>query len=183
MPHYKSFYDRDYVFAFDLHGKDVTVVISKVTAGKLVAMGGRETKKPLVFFEGKEKPLALNATNGKTIAALYGTETDNWIGRPIKWRIICGARVLPMEPRSGLQLNGPLRFTSMTLSKSSSFMSRIVPPSRIPALLTRISSLPNFRTASSTSRLASIFFETSAIIEMALPPPAAFISSTALSAS
>src|SRR5207247_10264717 len=83
MPHYKSFYDRDYVFAFDLHGKDVTVVISKVTAGKLVAMGGRETKKPLVFFEGKEKPLALNATNGKTIAALYGTETDNWIGRPI----------------------------------------------------------------------------------------------------
>ena len=42
MPHYKSFYDRDYVFAFDLHGKDVTL------------QGGR--KQRIHYFAREAKP-------------------------------------------------------------------------------------------------------------------------------
>lgn len=75
--------DRDFIFAFDLNGKDVTVTISRVEAGTLTGQGGRKAKKPVVYFEGKEKGLALNATNAKTIAALYGNYTEKWVGRQI----------------------------------------------------------------------------------------------------
>jgi len=77
--------DREYMYAFDLQGKDVTVTIEKVTQGDLTALGGRKSKKPLCFFrEGREKrPLALNSTNCRTIAALYGDDTSNWIGQRI----------------------------------------------------------------------------------------------------
>ena len=83
MPHWKSMMDRDYIFAFDLGGKDVTVTIRDVKAGSLVSNGGRKAKKPVAFFEGKDKGLALNATNCKTIAKLYGNDTEAWIGKQI----------------------------------------------------------------------------------------------------
>lgn len=84
MPtHWKSLTDRDYIFAFDLNGKDVTVTITKVVQGELTSSGGRKTKKPVVYFEGKAKGLALNATNARTIAAMYGNYVEQWIGKSI----------------------------------------------------------------------------------------------------
>ena len=75
--------DRDYICAFDLDGKDTTVTIARVVAGELTAAGGRKAKKPVVFFEGGQKGLALNATNCKTIAGMYGHYTEKWIGQKI----------------------------------------------------------------------------------------------------
>lgn len=83
MPHWKSMMDRDFIFAFDLNGKEVTVTISRVEAGTLNGSSGRKAKKPIVYFEGKEKGLALNATNCKTVAKLYGNYTEKWIGKQI----------------------------------------------------------------------------------------------------
>jgi len=83
MAHWKSMMDRDFIFAFDLAGKDVTVTINRVTAGELTGSSGRKAKKPVAYFEGKERGLALNATNCKTIAALYGNDTDGWSGKKI----------------------------------------------------------------------------------------------------
>lgn len=79
--HWKSMTERSFIYAFDLAGKDVHVKIAKVVAGELTAAGGRKSKKPLVYFDGKEKPLALNATNAKTIATLYGNYVEKWIGK------------------------------------------------------------------------------------------------------
>jgi hypothetical protein len=76
-------YDSDYLYAFHLQGKDATVTIAKVAAGELTGEGGRKAKKPIVWFEGKEKPLALNKTNGKIVATMYGTDTTKWIGQAI----------------------------------------------------------------------------------------------------
>lgn len=83
--HWKEMTDREYLFAFDLKGKDCTVTIDRIVAGTLVGTGGKKTRKPLAFFkEGSSgKPLGLNATNCKAIAALYGNETDNWVGKRI----------------------------------------------------------------------------------------------------
>lgn len=85
MPHWKSMMDRDFMFAFDLAGKDVTVTIERVTAGELTGTGGKKSKKPLCYFkEGtSKKPLALNSTNCKTIAAMYGNDTEQWVGKRI----------------------------------------------------------------------------------------------------
>lgn len=83
MPHWRQFTDREYLYAYDLQGKDVAVTIEKVVAGELVSAGGKKTKKPLVYFANKTKPLALNATNAKTIASLYSNMTESWIGKRI----------------------------------------------------------------------------------------------------
>lgn len=74
--------DKDYLYAFDLKGKDQVVTIDRVSAGKL-KNGKKESKKPLCYFAGIKRPLALNATNCKTIANLFGNETDQWRGKRI----------------------------------------------------------------------------------------------------
>lgn len=83
MPHYKSYFDSKFIGAWDLLGKDVTVKIRKVEAETLTSVGGRTSKKPVVYFDKTEKALALNKTNAKTIAGMYGTNTDAWVGRLI----------------------------------------------------------------------------------------------------
>jgi len=80
----RSALDKAFLFSYDLQGKDVTVVIERVVQGELVGQQGRKTKKPLVYFRGKSKPLALNITNIKTIASLYGSfRVEDWIGKSI----------------------------------------------------------------------------------------------------
>ena len=80
----RSALDKAFLFSYDLQGKDVTVVIERVVQGELVGQQGRKTKKPLVYFKGKSKPLALNITNIKTIASLYGSfRVEDWIGKSI----------------------------------------------------------------------------------------------------
>src|SRR6185295_18707375 len=85
MPHWRSMMDSKYVFAYDLDGKERTLTIARVEGGELEGDKGRKTKKPLVYFKEAKtgKPLALNATNGKTIERLYGANTDEWIGKRV----------------------------------------------------------------------------------------------------
>jgi hypothetical protein len=78
---YRAMFDRDYIGSWDLGGKDITVTISKVSAGELTAQGGRKSKKPIVWFAGKEKGLVLNKTNAKAIAGMDGTDTRQWVGK------------------------------------------------------------------------------------------------------
>ncbi len=80
----RTLYDKEYLYAFDLQGKDVTVVIESVKGGTLVGTGGKSNKKPVIRFKGKEKALALNITNARVIAALYGGfDAELWLGKSI----------------------------------------------------------------------------------------------------
>lgn len=83
MADYRSMFDREYLGVWDLQGRDVTVTIAKVAGVTLVAQGNRKSKKPVVWFERTEKALALNKTNAKTIAAMYGNDTETWVGKRI----------------------------------------------------------------------------------------------------
>jgi len=80
---YRSLYSKDYIGAWDLQDKDVTVTITRVKGGELTAPGGRKSKKPIVYMKGTEKGFAINATNGKTIASLYGNFVQDWVGKRI----------------------------------------------------------------------------------------------------
>lgn len=80
---YRSMFSRDFLGSWDLGGREVTVTIRKVEAGTLTGNGGRKDKKPVVYFEGKEKALALNKTNAKQIAQMYSSDVDNWVGKQI----------------------------------------------------------------------------------------------------
>jgi hypothetical protein len=84
MPDFRSMYDSNYLYAFDLKGRDVTVTIRDVRAVK-VKNSEKEEKKPIVYFkESKDaRGLVLCKTNGKTIAAMYGNDTDGWVGKRV----------------------------------------------------------------------------------------------------
>lgn len=83
MPNWRSMQDSEWLRAYDLQGKDYTVTIDKVVAGEVTGDKGRKTKKPVAFFKGAKKPLALNSTNCKTIARMFGNNTDDWIGKQV----------------------------------------------------------------------------------------------------
>ena len=38
----------------------------------------------MLHFVGQEKALVLNRTNGRVVEALYGDDTDDWTGCPIR---------------------------------------------------------------------------------------------------
>src|SRR5688572_25147318 len=80
---YRSLYDKDFIGAWDIKDKDVTVTITKVIGGSLVGQGGRKSKKPVVYMRGTEKGFAINSTNGKAIASMYGNHVEGWIGKRI----------------------------------------------------------------------------------------------------
>ena len=82
MPDYRSMFDRKYLGAWDLAGRDVTVTIESVRAEK-ISNGKSTDKRPVVKLRGTEKEFLVNKTNAKTIASLYGPNTDAWSGKPI----------------------------------------------------------------------------------------------------
>lgn len=84
MTDYRTLFDEKWIKAWDLGGRQITVVIERVKAGVLEDPKRKKTdRKPIVFFRGAKKPLALNKTNAKTIASLYGNDTEKWVGKPI----------------------------------------------------------------------------------------------------
>jgi hypothetical protein len=73
----------EWLMAVDLGGREVTVTISAVKPGTLTSEGNKKTRKPVLSFEGKEKRLALNKTNMRLVAKLYGFDTREWVGKRI----------------------------------------------------------------------------------------------------
>lgn len=111
MADYRQMFDRAYIAAYDLpEGKDAVVTIARVVATDLpVAGSGKTQKRPVLFFDGKEKGMVLNKVNGKTIAALYGPKVENWIGKsislfatevPFGAEIVPAIRVRPAVPKT-----------------------------------------------------------------------------------
>jgi hypothetical protein len=70
-------YPSQYLKAYDLQGRAVTVTIESVAVEEL---GREREQKPVVYFVGKKKGLPLNKTNMRVIAGLAGPETDDWPG-------------------------------------------------------------------------------------------------------
>lgn len=106
---YRSMYEKDYLGAWDFTEGDKTFTIKKAQRGELTGSGGRKSKKPIVYFQETEKGLALNATNGKTIATLYGPMVEDWSGKKITLyasRTTMGSeevdcvRIRPQAPKS-----------------------------------------------------------------------------------
>ena len=83
MSDFRKMFDSEYLASWDLDG-DTTVAIAKVVAGEVGGhQGNKKQKRPIVYFEGAKKGMVLNITNGKSIAGMYGNDTDDWIGKQI----------------------------------------------------------------------------------------------------
>ncbi len=70
-------------------------------------------RKPILYFEGKDKSLVLNKTNATTLTEIFGTdETDEWIGQRIRLfvakvdfqgRKVDGIRIKAFVPGAAVQ--------------------------------------------------------------------------------
>lgn len=83
MTDYRAMFDREYLGSWDLQGNDVDVVIREVKGVEMKFGGGKKEKRPVVFFEGKDRGLVANKTIAKAIAAMYGKDTRKWVGKPV----------------------------------------------------------------------------------------------------
>lgn len=73
---YKS--SSNWLAASDLQGKEIPVTIDH---SKVEEVGG--DPKVVVYFSGKEKGLALNKTNARTIGDAYGKDYTHWGSKDI----------------------------------------------------------------------------------------------------
>lgn len=88
--HYRNMYENKYLGAWDLFTADgrklePTVVIATVTAQEIVGEKGRKERKLVLTFLNTKKnlPMICSKRNGKAVASLYGTNTADWIGKPV----------------------------------------------------------------------------------------------------
>jgi hypothetical protein len=75
-------YPGRFLKAADLKGKRVTVRIADVHLEELIGDKGPQVK-GLLTFEGKDKAMALNKTNGMLIKAMFGRKLADWVGKRI----------------------------------------------------------------------------------------------------
>lgn len=75
-------YPGRFIKASDLKGKKVTLTMSKVRVEELVGDKGPQMK-GIINFEGKDKALALNKTNGLCLKAMFGRKVQEWVGHKV----------------------------------------------------------------------------------------------------
>jgi len=73
----------DFLVADDLDGKDAPLVIERVESKEATLQEGRHPERIHVYFAGRPKPLLLNATNARSIIALYGKRAKDWTGKTV----------------------------------------------------------------------------------------------------
>jgi len=91
MAHWRKLLNNEYLGSWDLEGgKEPVVTIEKVKGVKLKSHQGDDQQAAKITFEGIGKPLIAKATVLKSIAAMYGNDTDGWVGKQIQ---LCVAMV------------------------------------------------------------------------------------------
>jgi hypothetical protein len=86
MGHWRKFFEEKYLGAWvmDDAGRDLTVEIERLQIEEVMNPDtNSKEKKLVVHFRGKKKGMVCNKTNARTVAALYGDNTDEWIGKRI----------------------------------------------------------------------------------------------------
>ena len=85
LTHWKKLENPDYIGSYAFQpGETKTVTIAKVTREIVTGPDGKKEECTIVHFVENEKPLILNATNGKMISKLTDTPyIEQWAGHRI----------------------------------------------------------------------------------------------------
>lgn len=81
--HWKKRLDNSkYIGAYSLSpGEDRVVTIKSIAVEEVLQAGGKKDQCTVLTLAGGEKPMIINSTNSKTLAKLYGSDDDKWIGK------------------------------------------------------------------------------------------------------
>lgn len=72
-------FPSNYLKAADLQGRTAIVTIDRCEMDDI-----GDERKPILYFQGKQKGMVLNKTNANNVAVLYGDDTDDWAGQQVE---------------------------------------------------------------------------------------------------
>ena len=71
-------FSGDYLKAADLKGKSCTLKIAGVEV-----VDFDDGRKPILSFHGTDKKMVMNKTNTNTAIDIFGSDSDDWIGKSL----------------------------------------------------------------------------------------------------
>lgn len=80
---YDQLFPGRFMKAGEFQGRAVTLTIASVEIEELPQDQGKAKVKGIISFRETKKGLVLNRTNGECFKALFGRETDGWIGKAV----------------------------------------------------------------------------------------------------
>jgi hypothetical protein len=95
---FNQMYPKDRFYAADFKGKPVTLTFKEVKRELLGKGGPSEKMMPVWYFEETPKFLPAVLTNGVCARAMFGDDTDDWIGHKIT--------LIPAKDTSGMSDDG-----------------------------------------------------------------------------
>lgn len=109
--HYKKLFNPDYLGAYSLDpGQELILTIKTVVSEKVKNADGREDDCMVAKFTENVKPMILNKTNAKTIAAVFQSPyIEDWAGKQIQvyadkvkafGSVVEALRVRPFYPKN-----------------------------------------------------------------------------------
>ena len=72
-----------YLSGDDLDGEVIVTIDRIVMESFRDPRTRQESRKPVMYFQRAKRGLIINRTNWRTVADLYGDESDNWVGKRI----------------------------------------------------------------------------------------------------
>ncbi|HTO86067.1 MAG TPA: hypothetical protein VMR54_00870 [Thermoanaerobaculia bacterium] len=80
---WKLMFKGDYLAAIEFGTKVFNAEIKEVRLCKLEGEDGRQKDKGVVFFKGQDKGWVLCKTNAMCLAAMFGQDTTEWVGKRV----------------------------------------------------------------------------------------------------
>lgn len=111
-----------YLKAAEFLGADVTYTIERVKHEEMERDDNTSENRGIIFFKEVDKGWVMNVVNAKSLAAMFGTETDNWVGKRVTlWPDpnvkAFGQIVTAIRVRGSPDLERPVMFSLKTRKK------------------------------------------------------------------
>jgi len=102
----KALITGDYITAVEIDKRELTLKIAKVVREKVsdIKNPDKMKMKGIIFFDNAERGWIMNRTNVQCLIALFGNETDGWIGK----RVTIYATPVKVGPKTelGIRIKG-----------------------------------------------------------------------------
>jgi hypothetical protein len=107
---WEAMFSSNYLKAVDFGTRVFSGTIAEVRPCKMEDDKGQEKSKGVVFFEGEEKGWVLCKTNAACLAAMFGPETNGWIGKRVT--LFSAMVSVGKEKKPGIRVRGSADLTA-----------------------------------------------------------------------
>lgn len=102
--HYEALFKGAYIQAVEFGGKAPTMTIRGLDVVDLEDDNGKPKPKGVIWFRETDRGWVLNRTNAQCLAAMFGDETDGWIGKRVT--LVSEIVSVGREKKPGIRVKG-----------------------------------------------------------------------------